>query len=271
MTRLAAVLGWPIGHSRSPAMHDAAFAAIGLDGHMAALAVAPPDLAATVRTLATDGALGASVTVPHKQAVAALCDARSPAAAAVGAVNCLTFSGGRVVGDNTDVAGFLDGLAEAGVDVSAGPAVLLGSGGAARAVAHGLATRGVPIAVVARRPADVAWTTARPWSALASTLADAALVVDCTSAGLQPATDLAMTATVPLAALPATATVATLIYHRGTALLDAAAARGLATVDGRGMLLHQAVRAFAQWTGQPAPVAIMRAALAASLGGSGRR
>ncbi|MBK9034742.1 MAG: shikimate dehydrogenase [Myxococcales bacterium] len=264
--RLAAVLGWPIEHSRSPAMHDAAFAAVGLDAVMVPLPVRPERLADAVRGLAAVDALGASVTVPHKAAVAALCDEQTPLAVAIGAVNCLAFVDGEVVGHNTDAGGFVDGLRAAAVPLDARPALVLGAGGAARAVVAGLAAAGVATIVVARRPAEVAWTAARPWAELAALLPRAGIVVDCTSAGLDPAADAALAASVPLAAAAADATVATLVYHRPTALLRAAAARGLATVDGRAMLLHQATRAFAIWTGHPAPTAIMRAALDASLG-----
>lgn len=265
MKRLAAVLGWPIAHSRSPAMHDAAFAALGVDAVMLPFAVPPPALASAVRGLVALDALGASVTVPHKAAVAALCDELEPLAAAIGAVNCLAFDGGRVIGLNTDAGGFVDGLRAAGGAWAARPAVVLGAGGAARAVVAGLADAGVDAVVVARRPDDVAWTAARPWSALPGLLAATALVVDATSAGLDAEDDRALAARVPLDAAPADATVATLVYHRPTALLAAAAARGLATIDGRAMLLYQATRAFARWTGRAAPVEVMRAALDGAL------
>ena len=133
MKRLAAVLGWPISHSRSPAMHDAAFAACGLDAVMLPLAVRPERLGDAVRGLGAVDALGASVTVPHKHAVLAGCDVLAATAAAVGAANCLQFVDGQVVGHNTDAGGFVDGLRAAGVGAVA-RAVVLGGGGAARAV-----------------------------------------------------------------------------------------------------------------------------------------
>ena len=262
--RLAAVLGWPIEHSRSPAMHDAAFAACGVDAVMLPLAVRPERLGDAVRGLGAVDALGASVTVPHKHAVLAGCDVLAATAAAVGAANCLQFVDGQVVGHNTDAGGFVDGLRAAGVGAVA-RAVVLGGGGAARAVVVGLEELGAEVTVVARRPAAVSWRAAAPWADLAPLLASATLLVDCTSAALAPDADAALAAAVPLAALPAGATVATLIYHRATALLAAARARDLATVDGRGMLLYQAARAFALWTGRPAPVEVMAAALDASL------
>ncbi len=259
-TRLAAVLGWPVVHSKSPAMHNAAFAAAGLDAVFVALPVPPADLATVIGALAATGALGASVTVPHKEAVLAACTRLDPLAVRVGAVNCVVFDGGAIVGHNTDASGFVDGLAEAGI-AAAGRAVVLGGGGAARAVAVGLGDAGAEVVVVARRPAAVTWCPARPWAELPGLLAGAAVLVDSTSAGLDADTDLALADAVPLERLPATAAVATLIYHRRTVLIERAAARGLATSDGAGMLLHQGARAFTLWTGIPAPLEAMRAAL----------
>lgn len=262
-TRLAAVLGWPVAHSRSPALHGAAFAATGLDATMLAFAVAPDAIATAVRGLAALGCLGASVTVPHKAAVMAACDAIDHDARAIGAVNCLAFDGGRVTGHNTDAGGFVDALVE--VDGARGPAIVLGAGGAARAVVAGLASTGIAATVFARRPDAATWGTARPWHELASALPHTRLLVDCTSAGLDDVSDRALAASVPLAPLPDDAVVATLVYHRPTALCLDAAARGLRTLDGRAMLLHQAARAFTIWTGRLAPIAAMRAALDRSL------
>jgi shikimate dehydrogenase len=266
-TRIAAVLGWPVAHSKSPALHNAAFAATGVDAVFVALPTAPADLATVVRALAATGALGASVTIPHKEAVLAACTRVDPLAARCGAVNCLVFEGGDVVGHNTDAGGFVDALAEADIDPwlgTRGRAVLLGGGGAARAVAAGLSSAGTDVTVVARRPDAVAWCRAEAWSELPGLLNGAALLVDCTSAGLDDAADIALADTVPLDRLGTSAAVATLVYHRPTELLRRAAERGLATTDGAAMLLHQGARAFTLWTGLPAPVDVMRAALAAA-------
>lgn len=265
--RLAAVVGWPIEHSRSPAMHNAGFAACVVDAIMVPFAVPPPSLPDAVRGLAALGALGASVTVPHKAAAVGLCDELSATATAIAAVNCMAFVDGRIVGHNTDADGFIDGLRAAGVTAVAGPAIILGGGGAAQAVVAGLTDLGVETIVVARRPAAVTWTRARAWSELPTMIARAALIVDCTSAGLSLDDDQHFTATIPLAAAPDTAVVCSLVYHRKTALLQAASARELRIVDGRAMLLYQATRAFAIWTGLPAPIDVMRAALDHSLGG----
>ena len=262
-TRVAAVLGWPVAHSKSPALHNAAFAAAGVDAVYVALPVPPGVLATVVRALAATGALGASVTIPHKEAALAACTRVDPLAARCGAVNCLVFAGGEVVGHNTDAGGFVDSLAEAGI-AARGGAVLLGGGGAARAVAAGLADAGADVTVVARRPDAVAWCRAAAWSELPALLAGASLLVDCTSAGLDGASDVALADTVPLDRLGSSAAVATLVYHRPTELVRRASERGLATMDGKAMLLHQGARAFTLWTGRPAPVDVMRAALAAA-------
>jgi shikimate dehydrogenase len=265
-TRLAAVLGDPITHSRSPELLNAAFRAAGLDAVMVPLGVSAADLGTVVAALSAVRALGASVTVPHKVAVAALCHELSPAARAIGAVNCLAFSGGRVHGHNTDAPGFIDGLGEAGVDPRGATAVLLGGGGAARAVAHGLAEAGAAVVVVARDPARVPWIAAEPWTApgLSAALARADLLVDCTAASLGP-DEAAVVASLPLAALRPAARVATLVYHRSTLLIERARSRGHATIDGRAMLVHQGARALSIWTGAPAPIGAMTAALAAAV------
>jgi shikimate dehydrogenase len=211
------------------------------------------------------------VTVPHKQAVAACCDRLAPSAAAVGAVNCLEIAGRVVIGHNTDAAGFVDGLRAAAPPPAAGQrAVVLGAGGAARAVVAGLAGCGASVEIVARSPGRAAWAAVpvRGWDELAAALAGCDLLVDCTSAELAGAAcPPTWPESVPLERLPATATVASLIYHREPALLAAARARGLRAVDGAGMLVHQAARAFSLWTGRPAPVEVMWAALRRARGG----
>jgi shikimate dehydrogenase len=259
-TRLAAVLGHPVEHSRSPQLLNAAFAAAGIDAVMVPLGVPPEDFGAAIAGLRAVRALGASVTVPHKLAAAAACDELSAAARAIGAVNCLTFDGGRLAGHNTDAGGFVDGLAAAGFAPSGARALLLGGGGAARAVAHGLREAGAAADVIARSPDRVSWTRARPWidAELREGFARADLIVDCTAAALAGGADeAAFVGGLPLAALRPAAWVATLVYHRRTILLERATARGHSTVDGRAMLVHQGARAFAIWTGRPAPLDAM--------------
>jgi shikimate dehydrogenase len=250
-TRVAAVLGWPIEHSRSPAMLNAAFAAAALDAVMIPIGVSPDGLPAVIAALRAMRALGASVTVPHKVAVGALCDELAPEARAIGAVNCLEL-GERVIGHNTDCHGFSDALAAAGFDVAGTRVVLLGAGGAARAVAY--AVRGARhVDVVARRPEAATWTAVTRWTpeALRDALARADLVVDCTPAGLHAEADTAFADAVPLDALAPGAWVVSLVYHRRTSLLERASRRGHSTLDGAAMLVHQGARAFAIWTGRP--------------------
>jgi len=272
-TRFAAVIGWPIAHSRSPQMLDAAFAAASIDARLVPIGVPPEDFATAVAGLRAMRALGASVTTPHKLAAAALCDELTAEARAIGAVNCLQLDGARWIGHNTDAPGFIDGLAAAGFDPRGKRVVILGAGGAARAVAHGLGAAQVArepthglgtVHVVARDPSSVTWTQALPWSELRQAFATADLVVDCTPIALGADEETAVAA-LPLGALPPAAWVATLIYHRPTKLLERAKAAGHSTVDGRAMLVHQGARAFTIWTGCPAPIGAMARALDASL------
>jgi shikimate dehydrogenase len=272
-TRLAAVLGWPVEHSRSPQLLNAAFAATGIDAVMVPMGVPPEELALAVAGLRAVRALGASVTIPHKLAVASLCGELSATARAIGAVNCLHFADDRIVGHNTDCDGFVDGLRAAGL---AAPAhvVLLGAGGAARAVAYGLRDAQT-IDVIARRPEAVDWwgPTAPeelraavkivPWTEnqLRTSFARADLLVDCTPIGLGGANEATLVGTLPIEALAPTAWVASLVYHRPTILLERARVRGHSTVDGRAMFVQQGARAFTIWTRVPAPVDVMRRAL----------
>lgn len=266
-TRIAAVLGWPVEHTRSPAMLNAAFSADQVDAVMVPIGVPPDGLATVIAALRATSprALGASVTIPHKLAVAQMCDELSPEAKAIGAVNCLQF-GDQLVGHNTDCDGFLDAVIAAGCELRGKRVVLLGAGGAARAVAYGVRSARA-IEVIARKPAEVGWAQAWPWTEenLRDCFARADLVVDCTSAGMDPETDAAFTDALPLDALQAGAWVSTLVYHRRTNLLERATSLGHSTLDGRAMLVHQGARAFTIWTGTPAPVAVMARALDASL------
>jgi shikimate dehydrogenase len=270
---VGAVIGAPVGHSRSPDLHNAAFAAVGLDAVFVAWHVAPADLAAAVAGFRTLGLLGVSVTVPHKQAIAPLCDRLAAPADAIGAVNCLVFerrgAGVEIIGHNTDAGGFTDSLMrDAGFDPAGARVMLLGAGGAARAVHAGLRACGASrIDVVARQPGAVGWATSRPWTPeILAELAPACdLVVDCTPLALSDADEARMPAAIPLGRLPAHAVVASLVYHREPALLAQARARGLRTLDGAGMLVHQGARAFSLWTDREPPVDAMWAALRSAL------
>lgn len=265
-TRVAAVLGWPIAHSRSPALHNAAFQALGIDAVFIALEVAPLDLPAALRGMAVMRFLGASVTVPHKEQAEKLCDELDPGAQAAGAVNCVVFDQhAQLIGHNTDAPGFVDALdSQLGRSAAGARVVLLGAGGAARAVAAGLRDAGAAeIDVVTRKPEERSWCKARHFTAaeLEAVLPRADLLVDCTSAGLSQAP---FPVAVPIGRLPDGAAVATLVYGKSSPLLDAARARSLAAMDGAGMLVHQGARAFQLWTGRPAPLDAMWSAMRAA-------
>jgi shikimate dehydrogenase len=262
-TRLAAVIGDPVEHSQSPALHNAAFAALGIDAVFVALRVESDRLAGVIDTLAAVGALGASVTVPHKEAALACCHRVSDDAARIGAVNCLELSEGEVIGHNTDAGGFADALRESLGDHPDGyRPLVLGGGGAARAVCVGLAAMTDEVPVIARSPERVTWSAAEPWTpeTLAARLPQTNLLIDCTSSGLSVEGELGLPAVIDLDLLPGDAMVASLVYHREPRLLAEARARGLATLDGAGMLVHQARRALEIWTGKVvAPAVLYRA------------
>jgi shikimate dehydrogenase len=275
-TKLAFLLGHPVGHSLSPAMHQAAFAAAGLNAVYLPWAVPPDGLAAAVQGLrAMENLLGANVTIPHKEAVLPLLDGLTAEAEGLGAVNTLLPREGKLVGDNTDGAGFLAALREdLGCEARGLTAAILGAGGAARAVAMSLARAGARRLVLlnrsldrANRLADLAAArhpgcavTAHPlhhnWRI--TEVSEIRLLVNTTSVGLQPGDP-------PLfdyASLSAPIAVCDLIYNPPeTPLLRAARAKGCRAGNGMGMLLHQGALAFERWTGKPAPVQAMRDAL----------
>lgn len=273
-TRLAALIGDPARHSLSPAIHNAAFTATGLDWVFLAFEVGAGDAAGALAGMRSLGIDGLSVTMPHKSDVAHLVDDLTDQARRLDAVNCVVRDGRRLVGHNTDGAGFLASLREdAGFDPQGRRCLVLGAGGAARAVIAALADHGACEVVVVNRTPDRAATAADLAGAvgrsagpgeLTAELAEADLVVNATSVGMDAqACPLAES---ELAAVPPTAVVADLIYlPQVTPLLAASAARGLTSVGGLGMLVHQAAEAFTRWTGEPAPVAVMRAAAEAGV------
>lgn len=264
VTRLAAVIGWPVEHSRSPAIHNAGFAAAGLDWFYVALPVPPGSAPAALAGMSAMGIAGLSVTMPHKAPVAATLERLSADAVALGAVNCVHRDGGHLVGDNTDGGGFIDSLrVDEGIDPSGMRAVVFGAGGAARAVVRALAGAGAAEVAVRNRNPERAAGAAR----LAGTvgvvgttdhLASADLVVNATPVGMGGDPAMAFD---PGVCRP-TAVVADLVYHpSATPLLAEAERIGLRTVGGIGMLVHQAARAFTLWTGVMAPVEAMGAAV----------
>lgn len=251
--RRAGVLGWPVSHSRSPRLHGFWLERHGIDGAYLPLPVHPDRFGAAVRALADLGFAGANVTIPHKQAAFAVCDAVDRTAARAGAVNTFVFRDGRITGSNTDGFGFLESVRDQapGWRADAGPAVLLGAGGAARAIAAALLDAGAPRVTLVNRTASRAEALARELGgpiaiAGAPPLEDCALLVNTTSLGMQGQPALA----IDLAPLPASAVVADIVYvPLETPLLAAARARGLAAIDGLGMLLHQARPGFETWFG----------------------
>lgn len=274
-TRVAAVIGSPVRHSLSPVLHNAAFEAAGVDWVFVALDVASGRGRHAVAAMRALQLAGLSVTMPHKSDVAGAVDDLSAAAAELGAVNCVAWDGDRLVGHNTDGDGFLDALrADVGVDPSGRRAVVVGAGGAARAVIRALARQGATEVVVVNRTAAhataaaaLAGTSGRVGSAADVAAAD--IVVNATPIGMgapvlaEPDPDRLP---VPAEALHAGQVVADLVYQPlVTPLLRVAGGRGATTLDGVGMLLHQAARAFQLWTGAEAPMEAMRAALAGAL------
>jgi len=270
-TRLAGVIGSPVRHSLSPALHNAAFSFHELDWIYLAFDVARghgPDALHGMRAL---GIEGLSVTMPHKTDVAAAVDLCTPAASRLQAVNAVVRRpNGRIEGHNTDGDGFLASLRQAGADPSGRRVVLLGAGGAGRALALALAGAGAAdVAIVNRSPhpaetaAGLAYPVGRVGSVADITTAD--LVVNATSVGM--GTDAGALPLDP-ALLHAGQVVADIVMHPlDTALLQAARAAGATPVDGLGMLVHQAALAFTLWTGLEAPVDAMRAAAEAELAG----
>jgi shikimate dehydrogenase len=255
LSTLAGVLGFPVGHSRSPAMMNAAFAELGLDWRYVKLPVPPERFAETVRALPGSGYRGANVTIPHKLAAHDLADELSESARAVGAANTLVFENGGIVADNTDAGGLLDAL---------GPvpdtALVLGAGGAGRAAVWALREAGARVAVWNRTAERAKELSAEMGVRQVERPEPAELVVNATSVGLagEAAPD-----TLGLADLPAPEVLVDLVYGgEPTPLSRWASARGARVVEGLEVLVRQGARSLERWTGQPAPLEVMRRAAA---------
>jgi shikimate dehydrogenase len=251
--RLAGITGWPVSHSRSPRLHGFWLERHGIDGAYVPLPIAPADFPAAIRGLVLSGFAGVNVTIPHKVAAFEICDTVDESARRAGAVNLLVFENGRISGSNTDGWGFLANLRSYGGDPDAGPALILGAGGAARAISAVLLERGVQV-TMANRTRDHAERLARQlpglkvidWDRRDDALADQALLVNTTPLGMagNPALEI------DLDRAASGLTVADIVYvPMETPLLAAARARQMRGVEGLGMLLHQAVPAFRAWFG----------------------
>jgi shikimate dehydrogenase len=269
----AFVTGHPVKHSRSPKIHGHWLARHGIDGSYQAIDVAPQDFADFVKTLQANNYRGGNVTIPHKEAAFALAERRDQAAQEIGAINTLWFEDGILWGGNTDAHGFAANLDDHAPGwASAGPAVVLGAGGASRAVIHALKERGVAdIRIVNRTLARAielrdrfgAGISAHGMAASGELLADAGLLINTTALGMHGNEGLSADP----GQLPDHAIVTDLVYvPLETPLLAAARARNLKTVDGLGMLLNQAVPGFERWFGvRPRVTAELRALIVADL------
>lgn len=253
---LAGVIGHPIAHSRSPALHNYWLRRYGLKGHYIPIDIAPADLPELVRILPRLGFVGLNVTIPHKEAILGIADIVTDRAALIGAANTLIFrKDGKIHADNTDGSGFIANLRQHAPhwDPTSGPAVVLGAGGAARAVVAALIEVGVPEIFIANRTrprADAirsdfgAKVQVHEWVQAGNLLDDAATVINTTSLGMTGKPDLL----IPLRRLNPAAVVNDLVYTPlKTGFLIEAEARGAHVVDGLGMLLHQAAPGFERW------------------------
>lgn len=270
----ACIIGWPVEHARSPRLHQYWLRKLGIAGAYERHAVAPGTVAAFIGSLAERGLAGCNVTIPLKEEAFLAVDERDAAAEAVGAVNTIWLEGGRTVATNTDVYGFMRHLELSAPQWKAKdrPAVVLGAGGASRAVVHGLLTAGVGAVRLFNRTRDRAEIVAAhfgrrvkvgDWAQRAAATRDTGLLVNTTSLGMAKTGPLDM----PVDQLPADAVVSDIVYvPLETGLLAAARRRGLVAVDGLGMLMHQGVPGFERWFGvRPEVTSELRALLVADI------
>ncbi len=279
-TRLVGVIGWPVEHSLSPQMHNAAFDALGMNWRYLPLPVAPDQVGAALAGLRALGFVGVNVTIPHKQAVIPYLHELTEAARAIGAVNTIWVGkDGQLYGDNTDVYGFLAALREGGFEPQGARAAILGAGGSARAVAYALAAANASCVGLWNRTLDRAEAIARDMGALFPQVVfeahrlpgglgfiggDVDLIVNCTPVGMWPSVDASpWPADLPL---PGRCLVMDLIYRPSeTRFLAQAKASGARILNGMGMLIHQGAAAFRRWTGVEPPLEVMARALQAAL------
>lgn len=253
----AGVIGYPVKHSKSPLIHNHWITQYGLSGEYKAIEIAPDKLTEGVRRLVDEGYAGFNVTIPHKQEILNLCETVDATASAIGAVNTVTIREGRLHGANTDAFGFIENVHRSsfGADFTHYPAVVLGAGGAARAVVHALIEAGAQQIIVTNRTADKAKDIAEmnrdvvrvaAWEERSNALHDCGLLVNTTSLGMTGKEALE----IDLGLLPKEAVVSDIVYAPlMTDLLKTAEQRGNQIVTGIGMLLHQARPAFEKWFG----------------------
>ncbi|MDB9493149.1 shikimate dehydrogenase [Spirulina major CS-329] len=279
-TQLLGVIGHPVEHSRSPVMHNAAIAALGQNLIYLPLPIAPDHLAIALPGLAAIGLRGFSVTLPHKQTIIPLLATITPVAQQIGAVNTVWRDGEAWHGTNTDAAGFIAPLQALNRDWSQVTPVILGNGGACRAVVAGCAELGCPaIHVVGRDPDKVAafhasWQLTPladhlqvyTWDSLPTLIPHTTLLINTTPVGMEPETERSPLDPALITQLPTGAIAYDLIYTpRPTQFLTLAQAHGATIIDGTEMLVQQGAIALQQWLGQPVPVDVMRSALLRSL------
>jgi shikimate dehydrogenase len=271
-TRVAALIGSPVRHSLSPALHNAGFAATGVDWVYTAFEVEPGGAAAALAAMRVLGFGGLSVTMPHKEDVADLVDELDPAASALRSVNTIVpIADGRLKGYSTDGAGFVASLAAQGIEIAGRRVCVLGAGGAARAIIDALARSDAAAITVVNRSADRATAAAALGGVIGAVgqpgdIADCDIIVNATSLGMG-STELPLDPGL----LHAAHIVADIVYHpRRTALLVAAERVGARTVEGLGMLIHQAVLQQQLWTGSTPEATVMRAAAERQLAAQGQ-
>ena len=253
----AAVIGWPIKQSKSPLIHGYWVDQHGINGSYEAIALSPDDFVSGIRELVAQGYRGCNVTIPHKESVLNLADSISERAKAIGAANTLVFKDGQIIADNTDGIGFINNLKQGAPNWNAasGTAVVLGAGGAARAIVYSLLQEGAPKVIIANRTMGKAKRLAEffgdkvraiPLDKIAGVLAETQTLVNTTSLGMVGQPQLK----IDISSLPKTVLVTDIVYNPlKTKFLEQAESLGLRTVDGLGMLLHQAVPGFEAWFG----------------------
>ncbi len=261
-TKMIGILGWPVEHSLSPIMHNAAFAAADLDYAYVPLPVKPCDLPQAIDGLKAMGFIGVNVTIPHKVAIMSYLDEIDRSAKVVGAVNTIVIQNGRCIGHNTDAEGFIRSLESRNVTIANKKAVLLGAGGAARAVVAGLLDHGITRITVATRdiskaehfirtfPQDDGLTGCTWYDGIFSrVLTECDILINCTPVGMSPHTEGELP--IDWSAVNPSAVVCDLIYNPPhTRFLANAAERGHIIINGQGMLIEQGALAFKLWTSQ---------------------